>query len=258
MQSKKNDSEYSVKSVDNAFKLIEILAETSSATRTQDLAVKLGLSHNKTFRLVKTLCDKGLVQHDVTSGTYQLGILSIPLAQKILKNMSVINYAHPILEELVQKHGEAAYMTVIQDVDVLFLDMVDCDQTIKAEPLVGKRFPFFNTAAGKVMKSLDSQDLLERLLKRVTRKGDRPDLDELNLELKKIRAAGVAVDKGGLGEGIISVAVAIRDYSGKVIGAITLIGPSFRMLADRIENEIIPSLLAGGELLSERFGYASA
>jgi len=172
--------------------------------------------------------------------------------------MSVVNYAHPILEELVRKHDEAAYMTVIQDADVLFLDMVDCDQAIKAAPLVGKRFPFFSNAAGKVMKSLDSQDLLERLLKKVTRKSDRPDLDKLNLELSEIRASGVAVDRGGLGEGIISVAVAVKDYSGKVVGAITLIGPSFRMLAERIENEIIPSLLAGGELLSEKFGYAPA
>lgn len=258
IQRKKNDSEYAVKSVDNAFELFGFLVEFPSGARIQTLAEQLGLSHNKTFRLMKTLCDKGLVQHNVTSGTYQLGFSAIPLAQKILKNMSVISYAHPILEELVSKHDEAVYMTVIQDVDVLFLDMVDCGRPIKAEPLVGMRFPFFSNAAGMVLKSLDSQDLLEKLLKKFTHKSDRPDFDKLNLELDEIRATGVAVNRGGLGEGIISVAVAIKDYSGKVVGAITLIGPSFRMLADRIENEIIPSLLAGGELLSGKFGYAPA
>jgi DNA-binding IclR family transcriptional regulator len=256
MLRKKLDSEYSVKSVDKAFELFEILAGFPSGTSVQTLSEQLGLSHNKTFRLMKTLCDKGLAQHDATSGTYQLGILSIPLAQKIFKNMSVVNYAHPILEDLVRKHDEAVYMTVIQDADVLFLDMVDCDHQIKAAPMIGRRFPFFSNAAGKVMKSLDSQDLLERLLKKVTRKSDRPDLDELNLELSEIRTSGVAVDRGGLGEGIISVAVAVRDYSGRVVGAITMIGPSFRMLAERIENEIIPSMLIGGELLSGKFGYA--
>lgn len=258
MQRKSFDPDYTVKSVDKAFELLETLAEFPSGTSMQTLAELLGLSRNTTFRLMKTLCDKGMAQHDTTSGTYQLGISSISLAQKILKNMSVVNYAHPILEELVRKHDEAVYMTVIQDADVLFLDMVDCDQPIKAAPLVGKRFPFFSNAAGKVMKSLDSQDLLERLLKKMTRKSDRPDLEKLNLEMSEIRATGVAVDRGGLGEGIISVAVAVKDYSGKVVGAITLIGPSFRMFAERIENEIIPSLLAGGELLSEKFGYAPA
>ncbi len=258
MLRKKEDSDYAVKSVDKAFELFEFLAELPAGVRIHTLADMLALSHNKTFRLMKTLCDKGLVQHDEISGTYQLGISSVPLAQKILKNVSVVSYAHPVLEGLVRKHDEAVYMTVIQDAEVLFLDMVDCGQPIKAEPLVGKRFPFFSNAAGKVMKSLDSQDLLERMLKNVTRRNERPDFEKLRLEMSEIRAAGVAVDRGGLGEGIISVAVAIRDYSGKVVGAITLIGPAFRMLAERLENEIIPSLKEGAELLSGRFGYCPA
>jgi len=54
------------------------------------------------------------------------------------------------------------------------------------------------------------------------------------------------------------VAVAVRDYAGKVVGAITMLGPSFRMFTDRLENEIIPSLMEGAELLSEKFGYAPA
>jgi DNA-binding IclR family transcriptional regulator len=54
------------------------------------------------------------------------------------------------------------------------------------------------------------------------------------------------------------VAVAVRDYAGKVVGAITMLGPSFRMLAGRLESEIIPSMLEGAEMLSEKFGYARA
>jgi len=97
---------------------------------------------------------------------------------------------------------------------------------------------------------------LEKLFRKRSRKNGFPDLTLLESELEEIRIRGVAVDSGGLGEGIISVAVAVRDYAGKVVGAITLIGPSFRMLAGRLENEIIPSLREGAELLSEKFGYA--
>ena len=38
--------------------------------------------------------------------------------------------------------------------------------------------------------------------------------------------------------------------------ALTMLGPSFRMLTDRLENEIIPSLMEGAEILSFKFGYA--
>ena len=205
---------------------------------------------------MSTLCERGLVERDSEAGAYQLGISSVALAQNLLKHSSVVNYAHPIMEVLARKHDEAVYMTVIKDDEVLFLDMVDCEQQVKATPMVGRRFPFFTNAAGKVMKALDSRDLLDKFSMKQGKKGGGPDMEILASELNEIRSKGVAVDCGGLGEGIISVAVVVRDYAGKVVGAITMLGPSFRMLTERLENEIIPSLLEGGEMLSEKFGFA--
>lgn len=246
---------YTIQNVDMALELLEILADTRHDLTLAQLANAAGLNHGKTFRLLATLSKKGLVERQSSTGTYRLGICAMVLAQKLLGNASVINYAHPVMEELARKHEEAVYMTVIKDDEVLFVDMVDCNQQIRATSLVGKRFPLFTNAAGKVMKALDSRDLLEKLFKRRGQKNGLPDLDRLESELREIRRRGVAVDCNGLGDGIISVAVAIRDYAGKVIGAITVIGPSFRLIAERLENEIIPSLLEGAELLSGKFGY---
>lgn len=258
MQKRTEDTIYTLKSVDKALEILEILAENQTGYSLMQLADRLGLSRNKTFRLLSTLGEKGLVDRDGNTGTYQLGIYSVVLGQKFVMNANVVNYAHPIIEELAKKHDEAVYMSVIKDDEVLFLDMVDCEQQVKTASLIGKRFPFFTNAAGKVIKALDSRDLLEKMFRKRGRKGGVPDLDKLELELEEIRAKGVAVDTGGLGEGIISVAVAVRDYAGKVVGAITLIGPSFRILAGRLESEIIPSLREGAELLSGRFGYSPA
>ena len=252
------NTDYTVQTVNKALELLEILAESSGHCALMSLAERVGLNRNKTFRLLATLQEKGLVDRDPVTGGYQLGAYTVALGQKLLQSSNLVTYAHPILEELARKHDEAVYMTVIKDNDVLFLNMVDCTQQIKAGPFVGRKFPFFTTAAGKVMKAVDSRDLLEKLCKKDGRRGRGPDLDTLASELQEIRARGVAVDNDGLGEGIISVAVAVRDYAGKVVGAITMLGPSFRMLADRIENEIIPSLMEGAELLSARFGYAPA
>ena len=258
MEKKIENTVYMLKSVDKAFELLELVVENQSGYNLMQLAERVGLSRNKTFRLMRTLCEKGLVEQDPITGIYQMGIYSVALGQKCIKNADVIHYANPIIEELAKRNGEAVYMSVIKDDEVLFLDMVDCEQQVKAASLIGRRFPFFTNAAGKAMKALDSRDLLEKLIKKRGKKGDHPDLETFQSELEEIRAKGVAVDRGGLGEGIISVAVAVRDYAGKVVGAITLIGPSFRMLTERLETEIIPSLKEGAELLSGRYGYAPA
>jgi DNA-binding IclR family transcriptional regulator len=258
MQTKGEDNSYTLKCVDNAFVILESLAEHQAGYSLMQLADRLDLSRNKTYRLLCTLCDKGLVERDDISGAYQMGIYSVVLGQKFIMNANVVSYAHPIIEELARKHGEAVYMSVIKGDEVLFLDMVDCEQQVKAAPLIGKRFPFFTNAAGKVMKALDSRDLLEKMFRKQGRRGSAPDFARLETEMQDIRTKGVAVECGGLGDGIISVAVAVRDYAGKVVGAITMIGPSFRLLTERLDTEIIPSLIEGGELLSEKFGYAPA
>lgn len=248
-------SSYAVQTVEKALDILETLTEESRDTTLPYLAERLNLSRNKAFRLLATLESKGLVERDEASGIYRLGISSVELAQRLLNSTSLIRHAHPIMEKLARKHDEAVYIAVIKDDEVLFLDMVDCDQAIKTAPLVGKRFPFFNNAAGKAIKSLESSDLLEKFFRK-RRNGDVIDQSTLNIELKEIRERGFAVDFDGLGEGIVSVAVAVRDYAGKVIGALTMLGPSFRLMASRLEDEIVPSLSEGAEMLSLKFGYA--
>jgi DNA-binding IclR family transcriptional regulator len=267
------DTDYTVQNVKKALELLEKLAESQEQLTLQSLAESINFSSAKTYRLLATLSEQGLVERDAVSSAYQLGERTAAFGKKLLDNSSLANDAHPvmqmlldssdlvsyshtIMEKLVRRYDEAMYMTVLKDNEVLFLNMVDCDQMIKAGPLVGRKFPFFTNAAGKVMKAVDSWDLLEKLCKSDRRTGRRPDMGKLASEMKEIRATGVAIDNGGLGDGIISVAVAVRDYAGKVVGALTMLGPSFRMLAERIDNEIIPSLQESAELLSKRFGYA--
>ena len=248
---------YTVQSVNAAFEILELVSEQQVQTDVAHLAAKIGMTHNKAFRLLATLTENGLLERDTVSGCYQLGYGSVSLAQKMLRHSSVINLAHPVMEILARKHDEAVYMTVIKGDEVLFLDMVDCEQQIKATSMVGSKFPFFSNAAGKVIKALESRELIEKLLaKKQSKQKNMPDPAKLASELMEIRSnGGVAVDYDGLGEGISSVAVAVKDYAGKVIGAITLLAPSFRMLQERIEEEIIPSLIEAAALISGKLGY---
>lgn len=259
MTKKSEHPEYIVQSVSCAFGILEILTECPEGITLAQLASRLELNRNKAFRLLSTLCETGLVERDAESHIYRLGACSVVLGQKFLMNSSVVSLTHPIIEQLARKHGEAVYMSVLKDNEVLFLDMVDCNQQVKATPFLGKRFPFFTNAAGKVLKAIESRDVVERIFNRGgRRKSGAPDLRNLASELEEIRNKGVAVDSNGMGDGIISVAVAVKDYAGKVVCAITLIGPSFRMISERLENEIIPSLKEGAEILSGRFGYMPA
>lgn len=242
---------YSVQAVVKAVELLEILAAEQEYVTVPVLASRLGLSRNKVFRLVATLEAKGLVERNEENNSFYLGIQAFAMAHHILKGASLIRIAYPVMEELARALDEAVYITVANDDEVLFLDMVDSLQQVKAVNMVGKRFPFFTNAAGKVIKSLSSPDVLFR----GRRRRDIPDPDALERELREIGARGVAVDFNGLGEGVCAVAVAIRDYAGKVVCALALLAPSFRMMQERLDAEVIPRMLEGASNLSAKFGY---
>lgn len=246
---------YSVQSVLKAFDLLEALAAEGANVTIPLLAQRLDLSRNKVFRLLATLEDSGYIERDGT-GAYRLGLHAFEMAQHILKSASLLRLAHPVMEELARKHDEAVYITVMNNDEVLFLDMVDSFQQIKAVDMVGQRFPFFTNAAGKAIKALSSPDIIKHMGRQRAGKNGMPDLKQLERELNEIRKNGVAIDFGGVGDGICAVAVAIRDYAGKVVGALTMLAPSFRMLQERLEQEIVPSMREGAEILSMKFGYA--
>lgn len=249
---------YSVQSVEKALAILETLSDESSDATLSSLAQKLNLSRNRVFRLLATLESKGLVEKEEQSGIYRLGLSAVELAQRFISSANLLRVARPVLENLAHKHGEAIYLAVIKEDETLFIDMADCERPVKPAPFVGKRLPFFTNAAGKVIRAMESRDILERFCKKRRSKDLTPDYNTLESELNTIREQGFAVDSGGLGDDIVSVAVAIRDYAGKVVGALTMLGPSFRIIGERLEQEIIPSLLEGAEILSGKFGYARA
>jgi len=248
----------SLQAIGKALELIELIADGSSTHKVATLADRIGLSQIKTSRLLAMLMERGFIEHDKEHGSYLPGINSIRLSQKILDNQNVIKVARPFMESLEKAHDEAVYVVFMKDTDVIFMDMVDTEQQVKAASLIGQKFPFFTNAAGKVMMAFEPRDSLYKYLKKVFRKTSPQELERFEQELSDIRTNRVAVDVGGLGEGITTIAVAITDYAGKVLGALALMGPSFRLFTERLEQEIIPSLLGNAQQLSEKFGYAGA
>ena len=239
-------------SVEQVITILEMLTEDTPVHTAVTVAGRLGISRNKAFRLLATLEARELVEKD-GHGAYTLGIAAAGLARRLLDRVSIIGHARPVLEELARKHGEAVYLSVLKDDDVIFLDVADCARDEWGGSLIGKRFPSLATSAGKAIRALQSRDLLEKLLGGRRKRQRTADLEVTLAELEAIKQNGVAVD---VREGTSSVATAVRDYAGKVVCALTVLGPSVRMMGCRIDKEIAPSLVEGAEELSLKFGYA--
>jgi DNA-binding IclR family transcriptional regulator len=55
--------------------------------------------------------------------------------------------------------------------------------------------------------------------------------------------------------GVRCVAAPIRDYTRRIVGALSLSGPSMRFTDERMEKELIPMVKQAADELSTRLGF---
>lgn len=230
---------YAIQSVENALNLLEVLGEESGDVRISQLSAKLGLNKTSVFRLMATFERRGYVERTEKSGNYRLGLAAYEIGQKFLSRMGLLSKAKPVMERLARECNEAVYLAVSRGTAVLFIDLVDTIQQVKAVSLLGRRFPMDRTAAGKVILAAGTS--LES------------DLSEAEREV--IKRQGICWDQGTLGEGIVSLAAPLFDAGGQVSGALCLVGPEFRLIPARLEEDHFPRLKEAAEVISSKLGH---
>ena len=81
------------------------------------------------------------------------------------------------------------------------------------------------------------------------------DRDELKSQLKVIAEQGYAIDNEELDIGVRCAGAPIRDYTRRIIGAVSVSGPSMRFSDERMEQELIPLVMKAAEEISGKLGY---
>jgi len=135
---------------------------------------------------------------------------------------------------------------------------VEASATVRVISRVGLHMPVHATAAGKALVCHESEEELRRRfaggLKGYT-KNTITDLDALLADLARARERGYATDLEEFEEGLRCVGAPIRDYTRKVIGALSVSGPAHRLTDEKIEATLGPQVVRAAGELSSRLGY---
>ena len=256
---KKEKSEYIVQSVDRALDILESFNYQEEEIGVTELAHKLNLHKNNVFRLLATLEVRGYIEQDRKTGNYRLGIKTFEIANVFLHHLGLRRQARPILEELVNRCDETAYLAVIDGSEVIYVLMQETSQTVRIAPRLGRRLPIHCTAAGKAQLAYESADRLDLIFK------DRPmrkftektvtDPQAFREHLREVIRLGYAVDNEEFESGVGCIAAPVKDYSHKVMASVGLSGPVSRFSLERIEKELAPLVKEAAAKLSERLGY---
>jgi len=192
------------------------------------------------------------------SKRYRIGRPLFALAASALDEVEMTSLATPILEQLSRDTGEAAHFSVRMSDAVVVLARTSGPGAFQLTDRVGLMRPAHCTALGKVMLAAMAREQFDRFVARAEFKAYTSNsitsVEQLRREIASVRRAGMAIDDGEFDPELRCVAIAVRDFSGQVIGAIGISGPVWRLSIEALQKRARAVRIAA-EALSAEFGY---
>jgi DNA-binding IclR family transcriptional regulator len=239
--------------------LLEGLARLGRPASLSDLAEFLPFPKPTLRRLLLQLMRVGMVSQNPDDRRYRLGNRLVTLAAAVLDELEVRRESTDILVALMKETSESVYLTVLDEMSTIYVDIVESERSVRVLSKVGMRRPAWSTATGKVMLAFQEDTArkaaVTRLLRPVTAL-TITDPAALMKQLKEIRKAGFAVSRDEAEVGVTGVAAPVFGADDVCIAAIGVAIPTYRVTAESTEAVIYASV-ASARALSTRMSSRS-
>lgn len=195
-----------------------------------EIAIAARLPPSTTHRLVAEWVSwGGLVREQ--DGRYRIGIKVWRLGARQPTARRLRSVALPYLEDLLESTGEHVHLAVRDRLGVIYLERLSAADAVEVISDVGSRLPLHATGVGLVLLAHSPLEVLDAVLAGSPRKYLSNTLtteDELRGRLAEIRATGVSRAIEELTRGAFSVAAPVRDASGDVVAAVSIVAHAER------------------------------
>ncbi|MDD4570209.1 MAG: IclR family transcriptional regulator [Tepidanaerobacteraceae bacterium] len=245
-----------VQSVERAIKILEELAVEREGLGVTELSQRVNLHKSTVHRMLITLLNQGYVEQNAMSEKYRLGIKLLYLGGAILERMDIRHEAHDLLEELSEKVNETVHLVVPDGFRAIYIDKLDSHKTIRMHSQIGRIAPLHASAVGKAILAFADEQFVDEVIGRGLVKYTPKtitDSQKLLQHLKMIKNRGYAVDDEENEAGIRCIGATVFDYTGKIVGAISVSGPTVTVMSENVE-EIAKNVVHCAKKISRRMG----
>lgn len=254
------ERENMVKSVSRALDIITLVSLKKGGLGVTEIAKQIDINKSSVYRILSTLVQYGYIEQDGDTGKYKLGYKFLEISSKLLESIDLRAEARPFLQELENETNEVIHLVVYDQGEVVYIEKLEGNETLRMHSKVGKRAPMHCTSVGKaILAHLPLNvviDILDRKGMPVHTDKTITDKDEFLKELSQVRQNGYALDLEENEYGITCVAAPIFDHLGKVIAAVSISGPTMRMTEDRLKT-LKTIMIRTGKEISARLGHVS-
>jgi IclR family KDG regulon transcriptional repressor len=249
---------YRIHVIDRAAQILDCFGFDHQELSVSEIGAKTGLHRSTAHRILMALEYNDLIKQNPSTGKYHLGIKLFKLGHQAVSQLNLREICRPFLSRLMNDTKETIHLAVLDDDQVLYLDKVEGPHALRMPSRVGRYIPTYCTSLGKAMLScLDDQEV-KSILRRQTLKPHTENtvknINQLLADLRSVRKRGYAVDNEEIEIGLRCVGAPLRDYTGGMVGAISVAAPSAR-LSEKNTPVIGRMVIAIAAEISEQLGF---
>jgi len=245
--------------VRSTFTILEELSR-SELLGLREVTQNTGIPKSTVFRILSTLVDLGYVTRE-PNRNYRINprlgrLVSDGAASEALRRL-----ARPLMLELRDTYGETVNLGAQQFDKVTYLEVVPSEFALRLQESRGASVPVHASALGKAILAFSPQREVEAFvrghkLESVT-EHTISDREAFLAELKRVRNAGVAFDRGEGSMLAVCIGAPILDAGGYAVAAMSISGPASRFNPKK-DSPVIASLLKGTTELSRALAQTRA
>lgn len=204
----------------------------------RELAKASGVHYAIVHRVLATFAVEGFLSQD-EAGRYSLGLRWFEMGEIVRHTLSPTQIVEPVLHRLSEQSGETAFLSLIDGVEGLCLDIAHSEQQLRFSIEEGQRFALTAGAHGKAILAFLPEAQRETACTHAQSAGmvvDRPALDR---HLDRIRQDGWAYTQEEAAASVAGLAVPVWSKSRRaVVGSLGIAGP-----IQRLDEAAVPKLL---------------
>ena len=229
-----------VQSLTRGLSILECLARTEGGLTLTDIAQRVQLPPSTTHRLLATLEKMGYVFQMGELGHWYVGLQAFTVGSSFLANRDFATHSHAYMRRLMEQCGETANLAILDGTEAVFIDQVQCRETMRTIVKLGSRVPLHASGVGKAIFASLPDDQIDALIKvkglpRIT-ENTITSPETMWASIRVIRQRGWSFDDEEHLPGTRCVAAPIYDEHAEPLGAISLAGPASRLPDDRIKH----------------------
>lgn len=219
-----------------------------------EISSETEIPQSSAYRYVRLLCDRGFLEKS-SAGLYQLGYRFQMLSHVAMKsNRDLRLVALPSMQRIAEQIVESVSLMRIADQYAICIESIEGQQAIRAVVEQGRLQPLYVGASSKVLLAALDESEWDQYLPESWKPFTGTTITDPQIyrqQLRRVREQGYAVSDGEIDEGGRAVAVPIRNLRGKVVAALSIEGPYFRM-GDEVIKAYIELLRTESDLIQSK------